>query len=146
MPRKAAGSDQTGIPPEPWWQRATTGRTLAVVILFSLALFVLMVGFEFVSTRYRLVAMMVGVDAGVAALCGAFLLLIVRNAQARHWQLMQQLEMIADLNHHIRNALEDIQLSAHSTRNQDLIQDIQAAVSRIEWALREVLPQPERKP
>lgn len=51
-----------------------------------------------------------------------------------------RLRTIADMNHHIRNALQTIQLSAYSTKDQQAIGEISEAVERIQWALREVLP------
>jgi C4-dicarboxylate-specific signal transduction histidine kinase len=43
------------------------------------------------------------------------------------------------MNHHIRNALQVIELSAHSTRNADAIASITEAVARIEKVLRELV-------
>lgn len=56
----------------------------------------------------------------------------------RHRQLMS---LIADMNHHTRNALQVIvSRSALSIADSAAIADIQQAVSRIDWCLREVLP------
>jgi len=57
-----------------------------------------------------------------------------------------QLEVIADMNHHIRNALETIGFSAHATHNKELISNINFASERIQWALREVLPKTAAQP
>src|SRR5882724_10979073 len=48
---------------------------------------------------------------------------------------------IADLNHHVRNALQSIQLSAYSTQDQEIIASVGDSVQRIEWALREIVPE-----
>ena len=49
--------------------------------------------------------------------------------------------LISHLNHHVRNALQLIlnraELEIHNTRE---LRDIQNAVDRIDWALREILP------
>jgi len=56
----------------------------------------------------------------------------------RHRQLMS---LIADMNHHTRNALQVIvSRSALSIADSAAIGDIQQAVRRIDWCLREVLP------
>jgi len=52
--------------------------------------------------------------------------------------------MIAELNHHIRNALETISLSAYTTQNRQAMEIISGAVKRIDWALREILPVAEK--
>jgi len=56
----------------------------------------------------------------------------------RHRQLMG---VIADMNHHTRNALQVIvSRSVLSIADSAAIGDIQQAVRRIDWCLREVLP------
>ncbi len=53
--------------------------------------------------------------------------------------LMQRLEVIADMNHHVRNDLQVIQYSAYMTKDKEHIQRIEQSLGRIQWALREVL-------
>jgi len=53
--------------------------------------------------------------------------------------LMQRLEVIADMNHHVRNDLQVIQYSAYMTKDKEHIQRIEQSLGRIDWALREVL-------
>lgn len=57
---------------------------------------------------------------------------------ARHRQLMS---IVADMNHHIRNALQVIvSRSVLSMADSSAVDDIRQAVARIDWCLREVLP------
>lgn len=57
---------------------------------------------------------------------------------ARHRQLMS---IVADMNHHTRNALQVIvSRSALSMPDSAAIEDIRQAVGRIDWCLREILP------
>ena len=51
-----------------------------------------------------------------------------------------RMQVIAEMNHHIRNALTAISLSAHVTEDQHLIRVISEGIDRIDWALREILP------
>lgn len=51
-----------------------------------------------------------------------------------------RMQVIADMNHHIRNALTPVSLSVDAIDNQQLHRVISDAVNRIEWALREILP------
>ena len=53
---------------------------------------------------------------------------------------MARMQVIAEMNHHIRNALTPVSLSADAIDNQQLTCAISEAVNRIEWALREILP------
>jgi hypothetical protein len=56
----------------------------------------------------------------------------------RHRQFMG---MIADMNHHTRNALQVIvSRSVLSMADSNAVEDIRQAVKRIDWCLREILP------
>jgi hypothetical protein len=57
---------------------------------------------------------------------------------ARHCQLMS---IVADMNHHTRNALQVIvSRSVLSMADSAAVDDIRQAVRRIDWCLREILP------
>jgi signal transduction histidine kinase len=72
----------------------------------------------------------------LGALCG----LIAWSYQRRQNRyLAERLEVIADMNHHVRNDLQVIQYSAYMTRDKEHIQRIEQSLGRIDWALREVL-------
>lgn len=57
-----------------------------------------------------------------------------------------RLQVIAEMNHHIRNALATISLSTYVIRDQQSVRFISEAVNRIEWALREILPRERPAP
>lgn len=61
-------------------------------------------------------------------------------ARQQHRQTVARMQVIAEMNHHIRNALTPVSLSLDATDNQQLNRVISEAVDRIEWALREILP------
>jgi hypothetical protein len=53
----------------------------------------------------------------------------------------QLMAIVADMNHHIRNALQVIvSHSVMSIKDASAIEEIRQAVQRIDWCLREVLP------
>lgn len=81
-----------------------------------------------------------GLSAVVVALLTAGLIHQVN--QRRQFELLR-MQVIAEMNHHIRNALAAISLSTDMIRNQQSIGVISESVNRIEWALREVLPRSE---
>ena len=62
---------------------------------------------------------------------------INRNRKERR----ARLKFIRARNHQIRGALEGITPLAHPARNQQSIRVIREEVDRIEWALKEILPQ-----
>jgi len=72
-------------------------------------------------------------------LAGGFVvgLLLFFEERRRRRYLAQRLEVIALMNHHVRNALQVIKYAHYSA---DELKIIEESVARIEWALREILP------
>jgi hypothetical protein len=66
-------------------------------------------------------------------------LVVFAYEQRRYRALMRRLEMIASMNHHVRNALQAIAYSPYAAQEQQ-ITVIRDSVARIQWALDEVLP------
>ena len=77
-----------------------------------------------------------GVSAVVVALLTAKL---VHAANQRREAALLRMQVISEMNHHIRNALAAISLSTDSMENQQSMRVIADSVDRIEWALREIL-------
>jgi len=67
-------------------------------------------------------------------------LLVFAYEQKRHNAMLKRMQVIADMNHHVRNALQAITLSCYADNTQQ-IQVIDESAKRIQWALRELLPQ-----
>jgi hypothetical protein len=68
---------------------------------------------------------------------------MAKHEKAQRDLVRERVQTIAELNHHIRNALEVIKLcGAQPALGIDArpLQLIKESVDRIEWALREVLP------
>jgi ABC-type multidrug transport system fused ATPase/permease subunit len=57
-----------------------------------------------------------------------------------------RMQMIGEMNHHVRNALTAISLSVYAKNDPQLEKTTRDAIQRIDWALREVLSQPEHMP
>jgi signal transduction histidine kinase len=87
-----------------------------------------------------------GVSAAVVALLTARLMHV---ANQRREQALLRMQVISEMNHHIRNALSAIVLSTDSIQNQQCIRVISESVDRIEWSLKEILlrrkPLPEQE-
>lgn len=79
-------------------------------------------------------------DLLAAVVVGYLAHLVLRAEQQRRAQAIAELKMIADMNHHIRNALHLLALSAASTHDKAAVAVIEKASERIMWTLREVLP------
>jgi hypothetical protein len=86
-------------------------------------------------SRERLLAE--GFSALVVALLAAK---VIQMTRQRHQLLLARMQVIGEMNHHIRNALSPLSLSVDDAQNQHLKDVIEDAVDRIDWALREILP------
>jgi len=84
-----------------------------------------------------------GLSAVVVALLTAGL---IHQANQRREAALLRMQVIAEMNHHIRNALAAISLSTDTIENQQSIRVISQSVDRITWALREVLPRSQPLP
>ncbi len=80
-------------------------------------------------------------EGGSALILGMLTAKLLHNAYKARQHALARLQVIAELNHHVRNALEVISLSAYITRDEEAIRRIMEGVNRIDWALREILPQ-----
>jgi hypothetical protein len=82
---------------------------------------------------------------GITALVDDLLIGILAGAvvfayeQHRHTAMLRQMRVIAEMNHHIRNALQPILYSPYLKEQAEQIKIIQQGTDRIQWALKEVL-------
>ena len=77
---------------------------------------------------------------GVSAVAVAALTAVLMDvANQRQQAALLRMQVISEMNHHIRNALGAIALTTDSIQNHDCVQVISDSVDRIEWTLREVL-------
>lgn len=66
-------------------------------------------------------------------------LLVFFYEQKRYRATLDKIRVIAEMNHHVRNALQAIALSPYAEKSRQ-IQLIDESAQRIQWALREILP------
>jgi hypothetical protein len=78
----------------------------------------------------------VEVSDALAALLAGVLFYKIHAGRKRRKLILQRLESIDQMNHHIRNALQVISFTVHAKE----VDNIDRAVNRIQWALREILP------
>ncbi len=65
---------------------------------------------------------------------------LAQMAREQYRATIARMQVIDEMNHHIRNALAPIALAMDAIENQRLIRIISDGVDRIDWALREILP------
>ena len=83
------------------------------------------------------------VSAVVVSVLVAKLVAVVHR---QHQIMLARVQIISEINHHIRNALMAISASADLSQNQKCNRVISESVQRIDWALREILPRKQPLP
>jgi hypothetical protein len=77
-------------------------------------------------------------DQGVTGVLAA--LLVFAYEQRQHRSIVEKVRVIAEMNHHVRNALQVIMCSKVISQQDVQLKVIRDAAGRIEWALQEFLP------
>lgn len=75
-------------------------------------------------------------DLAIGILAGSVVFAYERH---RHKTVIRQMRVIAEMNHHVRNALQPILYSPYVNEQAEQIKIIQESTQRIQWALREIL-------
>ena len=122
----------------PSWKR------LAVIsLLFALFVFCIGLALDYLLLVHRdsPVATVEASDALAGLLAGVLFYKILDAGRRRRKLILQRLETIDQMNHHIRNALQVISFTVHANQEHAKeVANIDRAVNRIQWTLREILP------
>ena len=115
---------------------------LLLFLLVVLVVGVLGLGFDWLLVKEGVKRLdILALSNGLTGLAvGLLYLQLSRIERERRAQVQQQLRTIAEMNHHIRNALQIIAYASTATDKTQSVELISQSVERIEWALREVLP------
>lgn len=122
-----------------FWARQSGLLAVLVVVIVSLLGFVLDVALLTEGFPRRDLMFLSNLIIGIIA--GWLFYQFAQNEKHKREIMHQRMRTVADLNHHIRDALQVIRYAGGSKTTQDAnqLQLINEAVARIEWALREVL-------
>ena len=117
-------------------------RIFLMAIVGALVVFLIGTGLDYVLLHEhdsRLLVVEVS-DALGGVVAGALMFRLLQYERERRARLRQKIAVIADMNHHVRNALQVISLHAYSNTDQEQLTAVRESMERIQWALREVLP------
>jgi hypothetical protein len=86
-----------------------------------------------------------GVNGGTAVIDDLLIgmlagFLVFAYERHQHKLVLERMRVIAEMNHHVRNALQPILYSPFLKEQAEQVRLIQEGIRRIDWALREVLP------
>jgi len=132
--KDALTSDLLGATSVPSTAKLVVASVLAGVVVLAISVvldFLLLVGHESTRTLVELS------DLFAATLIATLFFIYGR---IRQQQLLQRMQIIAEMNHHIRNALQVIASSSYMGDRDKELAVLRDAVKRVDWALREILP------
>ena len=124
---------------QPWFaiitrgQRAILSSAISALVFSSGGLLDWFVTREYLP-RFSLMMGGAAISLGV----GLLMFQILTNIQRRYQMMLDQLRRVAELNHHIRNALQVIAYHNVPDRGERAIQQVNAQIARIQMALRGV--------
>jgi muconolactone delta-isomerase len=79
-------------------------------------------------------------DILTTIIAAALFYAVLRQQAQRRKEIRRRLELIGEMNHLVRNAMEVINLSTFATHNQEHVDTIAESLHRIDAALKEILP------
>lgn len=86
-------------------------------------------------------------DAGsVGLLVGTITYIEIIAVQIRRKRVALEMQAIAELNHHVRNALQTIAYAVRVPETENQVQIIDGCIRRIDRTLKELLPVPSENP
>jgi two-component sensor histidine kinase len=128
------------LPVESSWSRRSGLLSLLVVVIVSLIGVVL--DRLLLKEGIPRLDMLIFSNGLTGLLAGSLFYQMAREAKGSRALMEERMKTIAELNHHIRNALQVIKFLGGQRSGLDAVQLqlINDSADRIEWALREVLP------
>jgi len=84
--------------------------------------------------------LMIASNVLTGCVAGILLLQIIRRERERRAIIRERLQIVSEMNHHIRNALQVISFFVSQEQDQHTVEMVRTSVDRIQWALKEVLP------
>ncbi len=130
----------------PYFLLARIRRVWLAVLVFAVAFFALGLLADWALIHARGISQIQAaaiIDGFFAIVVAALVYRVLCHDRERRLKVVERLETINEMNHHIRNALQVISFNVHKESNEFELAEIKRAMYRIQWALREILPKVE---
>ncbi|HSE50083.1 MAG TPA: hypothetical protein VLA96_12815 [Terriglobales bacterium] len=134
---------------ESWLATASRKRLALVAFCLAVISFLVTQGLHwllFPLDHLGLLLRRMEADAVGSVVIGWLVYRVLRSLSERRRYTLERLRLIATLNHHIRNSLQVIQLSAQTTQHDGAIRHIDDSVQRITSVLADIIPMPDADP
>ncbi len=125
------------------WLGMLTGNLWLLAAAIGVILLVASISFDLLLLQ-REETLAILISNGLAALLAAILVYtLLAYGRKERRRMLERTEALNEVNHHIRNALQSLAFSAGALKDRKEGDDISEAITRIQWALLEVLPKVE---
>ena len=126
------------------FSRDSKARLVSLCLLVVVLVWLVGYGFDHMLARDGVPRfdILVTSNALTGIVAGFLFFSLTNNERLRRNIISQRLRTISEMNHHIRNSLQVITYATATQRSAESVEMIRSSVERIEWALREVLPNP----
>jgi hypothetical protein len=126
------------------FSRDSKARLIVLCVLVIMLVWIVGYGFDRLLARDGVTRsdILLTSNALTGLVAGFLFFSLTNNERLRRNVISQRLRTISEMNHHIRNSLQVITYATATQKNSESVEMIRSSVERIEWALREVLPNP----
>lgn len=125
------------------WLRTLTGHLWVIAATIGVIMFIGSVSFDLILLERKETLAIVFSNGLVAALAATLVYTLLAYGRQERRRVLERTEALNEVNHHIRNALQSLAFAAGSLKNRKEGDAISEAITRIQWALLEVLPKVE---
>ena len=125
----------------PWVARLSSFQRVLAALVIGALVFATGGVLDFLVRRQYVPGTFLMLGGAAVALALGFLVYeVLTDIHERYDAMLDRVRIIAELNHHIRNALQVIAFYNVPERSARAVQDVNSAVIRIDSVLREILP------
>ena len=140
----AALDQERGARLQRLWLSMLTRNLWPIAGAVGLVMFVASVGFDFVLLKRQETLAAIAISNGLVALLAAMLVLtLLAYGRKQRRLIMERMEALNEVNHHIRNALQALAFTEGALKGTKEGVTVSESIQRIQWALLEVLPKVE---
>jgi hypothetical protein len=120
--------------------RWTSSYRMVALFAVAIGIFAVLSSIGFDRLMHGLIRPVYASDILEGAVVAVFSAAAMLKIQGRRREMQARMQIVEDVNHHVRNALSSVVLSAALREDPELNQLVRDACDRIDWVLSDVLP------
>ncbi len=136
-------TEEEGARLQKLWLRTLTGHLWVIAAAIGIIVLLGSISFDMVLLEHTQMLAIVFSNALVALLAAVLVYTLLAYGRQQRRRVLERTEALNEVNHHIRNALQSLAFAAGTLKNRKEGDAISEAISRIQWALLEILPKVE---